>query len=202
MYFRKKPNFTGEDLNRVIEACLSGDVRAQRILIRQHASFAKRICQRFSAQAQEKDEILSECFLKVFTHLKKYDPKLPFKAWLRTIVVHTAIDYFRKNQKVENQISIEEVEVADCSDAIHTSISAQEILDMIQQLPLAYRLVFTLFAIEGYSHQEIAALLSIQEGTSRSNLRDARRKLKRMLKLYNPSFYQQYTWHNQRYKEN
>lgn len=202
MFFRKKTQFTEDDLGSVIKACLAGDDRAQRSLIGQYAGYAKRICQRYTAQAQETDEIINESFLKVFTHLDRYDPTQPFKAWLRTILVNTTVDYFRKNHKWAGQLSTEGLEVADWRDDVLAAISAQEILTMVQQLPPAYRMVFTLFVVEGYSHREIADLLGIQEGTSKSNLRDARRKLQLLIKQHYPSLYQQYTWPNQRLNEN
>ena len=202
MFFRKKAHFTQDDLASVLQACLAGDTRAQRTLIGQFLGYAKSICQRYTAHAQETDEIINESFLKVFTHLERYDPTQPFKAWLRTILVNTAVDYFRKNQKWAGQLSTDDVEVADWSDDVIAAISAQEILALVQQLPPAYRMVFTLFVVEGYSHREIADLLSIQEGTSKSNLRDARRKLQMMIKQHYPTLYQQYTWPNQRFNEN
>lgn len=202
LFFRKKSQFTQDDLTSVLKACLAGDSRAQRTLIGQYLGYAKSICQRYTAHAQETDEIINESFLKVFTHLDRYDPMQPFKAWLRTILVNTAVDYFRKNQKWASQLSTDEVDVADWSDDIIAAISAQEILAMVQQLPPAYRMVFTLFVVEGYSHREIADLLGIQEGTSKSNLRDARRKLQTMIKQQYPILYKQYTWPHQRFNEN
>lgn len=200
--FKKKTHFSEDDLPSVLKACLGGDNRAQRSLISQFLGYAKSICQRYTAHPHETEEIINEGFLKVFTHLDRYDPTQPFKAWLRTILVNTAVDYYRKQQRWANQLSLDDLEVIDWNDDVIAAISAQEILVMVQQLPPAYRMVFTLFVVEGYSHREIADLLSIQEGTSKSNLRDARRKLQRMIKLHYPALYQQYTWPNQRFNEN
>lgn len=202
MFFKKKPRFSEDDLASVIKACLAGDNRAQRSLIDQFLGYAKSICQRYAANALETDEMINEGFLKVFTHLDRYDTTQPFKAWLRTILVNTAVDYYRKQQKWAHQLSLDELEVIDWNDDVIGAISAQEILEMVQQLPPAYRMVFTMFVVEGYSHRDIADLLGIQEGTSKSNLRDARRKLQRMIKLYYPALYQQYTWPNKRFNEN
>jgi RNA polymerase sigma-70 factor (ECF subfamily) len=202
LFFKKKTRFSEDDLASVLQACLAGDDRAQRSLISQFLGYAKSICQRYTAHPHETEEIINEGFLKVFTHLDRYDPTQPFKAWLRTILVNTAVDYYRKQQKWAHQLSLDELEVIDWNDDVISAISAQEILEMVQQLPPAYRMVFTLFVVEGYSHREIADLLSIQEGTSKSNLRDARRKLQLMIKLHYPALYQQYTWPNKRYNEN
>lgn len=200
--FKKKSRFTEDDLSSVLQACLAGDNRAQRNLISQFLAYAKSVCQRYTAHPHETEEIINEGFLKVFTHLDRYDPTQPFKAWLRTVLVNTAVDYYRKQQKWTSLLSLDELDVADWNDDVIAAISAQEIMAMVQQLPPAYRMVFTLFVVEGYSHREIADLLGIQEGTSKSNLRDARRKLQCLIKLHYPTLYQQYTWPSQRFNEN
>lgn len=200
--FKKKSRFTEDDLASVLIACRTGDERAQRYLIGQFMGYAKSICQRYTSHSAETEEIINEGFLKVFTHLDRYDPTQPFKAWLRTILVNTAVDYYRRQQKWVHQVSLDELDIIDWNDDVIAAISAQEILALVQQLPPAYRMVFTLFVVEGYSHREISDMLSIQEGTSKSNLRDARRKLQHMIKRHYPALYQQYTWPNQRFNEN
>ena len=201
MLFTRKSRFTATDLPGVLTACRAGDGRAQRALIGQFAGFARSVCSRYTAHAQEADEIINEGFLKVFTNLDRYDLAQSFEAWLRTILVKTAVDYYRKRQKWADEIGLDGVDIADWNDDIIGAISAQEILGLVQQLPPAYRMVFTMFVVDGYSHREIADLLGIQEGTSKSNLRDARRKLQLIIKHHFPTLYQQYTW-NQRYNEN
>ncbi len=202
MLFKKKSRFTENDLPSVLQACLTGDASAQRCLIGQFAGYAKSICLRYAAHAEEAEEIINDGFLKVFTHLPRYDPTQPFKAWLRTIMVNTAVDYYRKSQKWANQLSLDGVDVADWNDDILGEMSAREILELVQQLPPAYRMVFTMFVVDGYSHREIGDLLGIQEGTSKSNLRDARRKLQLMIKHYHPHLYQVYQWPNRGLNEN
>lgn len=202
LLFTRKSRFTATDLPDVLTACLAGNERAQRVLIGQFAGFARSVCTRYTAHAQEADEIINEGFLKVFTNLDRYDPAQPFEAWLRIILVNTAVDYYRKRQKWAVEVGLDGIELADWNDDIIGAISAQEILGLVQQLPPAYRMVFTMFVVDGYSHREIADLLGIQEGTSKSNLRDARRKLQAMIKLYFPTLYQQYTWPNHRHNEN
>jgi RNA polymerase sigma-70 factor (ECF subfamily) len=202
LLFTRKPRFTKDDLPSLLQACLAGDERAHYELIRQFAGFAKSVCMRYAAHPQEADEIINDGFLKVFTHLTRYDQTQSFEAWLRTVMVNTAVDYYRKKQKWAGEVGLEGIDVADWNDDIISAISAREILALVQQLPTTYRIVFTLFVVDGYSHTEIAAMLGIQEGTSRSNLRDARRKLQSMIKQNHPALYQQYTWPHQRYNEN
>lgn len=202
MLFKPKPRFQENDLASVLTACLAGDARAQRCLIGQFAGYAKSLCTRYAAGAEDAEEIIQDGFLKVFTHLPRYDPTQPFKAWLRTIMVNTAVDYYRKSQKWTSQLSLDDVDVPDWNDDVISAISAQEILALVQKLPPAYRMVFTMYVVDGYSHREIGDLLNIQEGTSKSNLRDARRKLQLMIKLYHPHLYQTYNWPNSGRHEN
>lgn len=165
--------------------------------------YAKSICARYTSNQQEAEEILNERFLKVFLHLKKYDSKQPFKAWLRTIFVNTAIDFYRKNQKYQLQTDLEEgLQVQEVDESIISRISADEILQLIQQLPPGYRIVFTMYVIDGYNHREIGNILGIQEGTSKSNLRSARQKLQRMIKQAYPDLYQIYALKTSKLDEN
>jgi RNA polymerase sigma-70 factor (ECF subfamily) len=157
---------------------------------------------RYVTNKEESEEILNDVFLKVFNNLHKYDQTQPFKAWLRTIVVHTAIDYYRKAQKYQLQIDIDEVDAVDFNPDIISKISAEEILALIQKLPPAYRMVFTLYVVEGYNHREIADLLNIKEGTSKSNLQDARKKLQKMILVAYPYLYYTYELRNLRINDN
>ena len=175
---------------------------AQKALIKLFLGFVKSISLRYVTNREESEEILNDVFLKVFNNLHKYDPTQPFKAWLRTIVVHTAIDYYRKNQKYQLQIDIDEIDAVDFNPDIISKISSEEIMTMIQQLPPAYRMVFTLYVVEGYNHREIADLLNIKEGTSKSNLQDARKKLQKMILVAYPQLYYVYELRNLRINEN
>jgi RNA polymerase sigma-70 factor (ECF subfamily) len=202
MFFKKKDAFDENDLNSVITACLGGNKNAQRILIKMHLAFAKMLSRRYSASKEEQEEIINDSFLKMFTHLAKYDYAKPFQAWLRSIIVNTAIDHFRKNQKFSYQTELHEVELNDFNVDIIGKIAADEILFLVKALPPAYRMVFTLYAIDGYSHKEIADKLGIREGTSKSNLRDARIKLQLMIKEHFPQYYLAYGVKTSRIHEN
>jgi RNA polymerase sigma-70 factor, ECF subfamily len=202
LLFKRNALFNEQDLSSILDACKDGNAPAQRLLIRQFAGYAKSISLRYAASFEEAEEIVNECFLKVFLNLNSYDKAQPFKAWFRTIAINTAIDYYRKNIKGRGQLSLDELDVPDWTNDVLSEISAAEILTMVQSLPPAYRMVFTMFAIDGYSHKEIADMLGIQEGTSKSNLRDARRKLQNMIKLNFPHLYQLYNWPNKGINEN
>jgi RNA polymerase sigma-70 factor, ECF subfamily len=202
LFFKKKAQFSENDLSSIINACLEQNQYAQKVLIKLYLSYAKSICLRYASNAEEAEEIINDGFLKVFTSLAKYNELQPFKAWLRTIMVNTAIDYYRKNQKYKNIEEIEKIEVADLSEDVISKISADEILELVQKLSPVYRMVFTLYVIDGYNHREIAELLGIKEGTSKSNLQDARKKLQLMIKNTYPHLHLAYAVKINKHNEN
>ena len=121
--------------------------------------------------------------MKIFKNLKKFDLKKPFKPWLRTILINTCINNFRK-KKLDFNAGLEEAENQPMAEEILSDISYQEILDMIRELSPAYRAVFNLHVIEGYKHEEIAKMLNITVGASKSNLFKAKNQLKMILAEY------------------
>jgi RNA polymerase sigma-70 factor, ECF subfamily len=191
-FFRGKRDFNSEDQDSVIAACKSDDPKAQRALIKLHYGYVKSISLRYSTDNEIADEILNDSFLKVFNNIHKYDEKQAFKGWLRTIVVNTAIDYYRKNIHVPDYDNLEHINIADLNEDVISSISAEEILDLVRRLSPVYRMVFSLYVMDGYTHKEIAEKLGIKEGTSKSNLQDARKKLQSMILKLNPNLYSAY----------
>lgn len=139
------------------------------------------ICLRYASNRDEASEILNDAFMKIFTNLKKFDLSKPFKPWLRKIVVNTAINHYHKKQR---EMQVEEVQKAkneSDTEKILSGISYQEVIGLLQKLPPAYRTVFNLYVIEGYTHEEIASMLHIAPGTSKSNLFKAKEQLKIIL---------------------
>lgn len=181
-------------LQKIIDGCLEERADAQRQLFKLYFGYAKSICLRYSSNKEEAEEILNTGFLKVFRSLAKYDNIQPFRAWLRVIMINTAIDYYRKEQKHSKNIPLGETFDVPFDDDILDKISAEEILDLVQQLPVSYRTVFMLYVVDGYNHREIGELLGIAEGTSKSNLAVARTKLKAMLLQKNPKWNYLYTF--------
>ncbi len=190
--FRKNQATDPDDIHSLIQACIRQDARAQRILIKQYYGYARSICLRYSTDNESADEILNDSFLKVFNNLARYDNAHHFKTWLRSIVINTAIDYYRKSQREVPRTEYEGNDTIDLHEDAITKMSADEILSLVRKLSPAYRMVFTLYAIDGYSHKEIAEMLGIREGTSKSNLQDARHRLQSMILKVNPSVYQAY----------
>ena len=165
----------------LIKACVRQERWAQKQLYEEFYSTMLAVCLRYSNNEEDALDILHEGFIKVFKNISKYQLGTSLSAWIRRVMVNTAIDFYRKNLRRRT----EDIETAfDLStkeaDAI-SQCNEQEILAAVQELTPAYRTVFNLYVIEGYSHKEIGNLLGISESTSRSNLVKARTKLKGIL---------------------
>jgi RNA polymerase sigma-70 factor (ECF subfamily) len=128
--------------------------------------------------------MLNDSFLKVFRNLKKYDEKLPFRAWFRKIIVNTAIDYYRKNARLLPTLEIEEAENYSFDINLIDNLNYEAIKKLLDELPELHRLVFNLYEIEGFTHQEIAGKLDLTESTSRSYLTRAKKKLRILVEKY------------------
>lgn len=146
------------------------------------------ICDRYANKQEDAVEILNDGFLKIFREIHHYRPSYTdvissFKGWLRKIMVYTAIDHFRKNQKHQMVTQLDQVvyHIPTINEDAIDKLSYEEIIRAIQELSPGYRTVFNLFIIEGLSHEEISRHLGISTGTSKSNLSKARRQLQKIL---------------------
>ena len=148
-------------------------------------NYAMSICLRYSKDREEAVEIVNDGFVKLFSNLDRYKDNTSFKAWLRRILINSSIDYYRRNEKHYHNVDISYAKHEYITEDAVSRISEQEIVDLIQELPPSYRLVFNLFVIEGFKHREISNKLNISIGTSKSNLAIARSKLKRRLLTMN-----------------
>lgn len=168
--------------NRLIKACVRNERWAQKVIYEEYYSSMMGVCLRYANNQHDALDILHEGFIKVFNHIGKYKPGTSLSAWIRRIMVNTAIDYYRKaiRRRTEDITEAYQLGTED-ADAV-SQFSEQEILAAIQQLSPAYRAVFNLYVIEGYSHKEIATYLNITESTSRSNLVKARLRLQELIK--------------------
>jgi len=169
------------ELQQLIEGCKKQDRQSQEILYKRLYGYAMRICLRYANSQSEASEVLNEGFFKAFTNIEKYDPKWPFKAWLGKIMYHASIDYYRSNLKWSYMEKLETSHNAIHEASIENQLGYDELLAVIQRLPPTYRIVFNLYAIDGYSHEEIGEMIGITASTSRSNLHKARQKLQQML---------------------
>ncbi len=170
-----------KELQNLLKDCQKGKRHSQDRLYRQYYAYAMGICLRYSRTREEAIEIVNDGFVKIFTKLDKYNRRLSFKGWFRRVMINSSIDYYRRNEKHYNSLDISHASYEASSDSAIDKLSEHEIIEAIQKLPPSYRMVFNLFVIEGYKHDEIAHQLNISVGTSKSNLAIARNKLKKYL---------------------
>ena len=182
-YLRKQSttHMGEEELHQLIGGCKKQDRKSQKLLYKAFYGFAMGICLRYAGNRDEAAEVMNQGFFKIFTRLESYDSAKPFKAWLGKIMINTSIDHYRSNLKIAYADDLEKAEHISDGDLADKNLRYNDLLDMVQRLPQAYRTVFNLFAIEGYSHEEIGEMLNINAGTSKSNLHKARQKLKQMV---------------------
>jgi len=185
-------NFGPGNLDEIIAACRQNDSKAQHALIRLYFGYVKSICLHYSSNDHDANELVNDSFLKILRNIKSYDPGQPLKGWIRSVTVNTAIDYYRKSLRQPLTERMEDFPEEAVSESILGQISADEILAMVRQLTPAYRMVFSMYVLDGYSHKEIAERLGIREGTSKSNLQDARHRLQAMILKHNPALYAAY----------
>ena len=136
------------------------------------------ICLRYAYTKTDASEILNDSFLKVLKNIKKYKDEFSFKPWFKKIIINTAIDYYRKNARFASMLEIEEAENEDFNIEQIDTLAYADLKKVLDKLPEMYRLVFNLYEIEGYTHNEIAGKLAINVSTSRSYLTRAKKKLR------------------------
>jgi len=171
-------------MNDLIKLCSKNDRRAQNELFKLFSPKMMNVCLRYSKSREEAEDTLVEGFMKVFDHISKFRKEGSLEGWIRKIIVNTAVEKFRKKGMLYATLNIEEIKEKDFSGPdILSEMSADELMHMIQALPAGYRMVFNLYAFEGLKHKEIAEKLGISEGTSKSNLYDARAILKKEVEL-------------------
>jgi len=171
-------------VQEIINGCIQQDRSSQYLLYKAFYGYCMAICRRYSLNDYDAADVLNDGFLKVFTHISKYDSTKPLKAWIARIITNTAIDHYRKNLKFSDHDDVTEYENLGEVEVASHDLAYKDLLTLVQSLSPAYRTVFNLYAIDGYSHEEIASLLNISVGTSKSNLFKARQKLQEKLLVY------------------
>jgi RNA polymerase sigma factor (sigma-70 family) len=161
-------------LDEIIYKCREGNSKAQSELYRLFSPKMYGVCLRYAKDTANAEDILQEGFVRVFTKIEQFEFKGSFEGWLRRIMVNTALEKFRKHDRLYPVEEMQIYEATEWEEETISSISAAELMAMIQELPPRYRMVFNLYAIEGYSHLEIGEMMNISEGTSKSNLSRAR----------------------------
>lgn len=177
----------------LVEGCLKGKMSHQELLYKRFSSKMMGVCLRYFKDRQEAEDALQEAFIRVFDHIKYFRFEAPLEAWVRRITVNTAISLYNRNKKYQGASDLEEVqnEVSASYESALSKLEARDLLSLINLLPPGYRMVFNLFAIEGYQHKEIASMLDISENTSKTQYQKARKYLQRELAKLQMGKYEQ-----------
>lgn len=172
-------SYMSEDL--IIAGCLQGNPIAQRELYNRHSPKMLSVCFRFAQSREDAEDMLQEGFIKVFTQMHTFQNKGAFEGWIRRIIVHTCINLLKKNKKFNESVDLDYAMQAQIKDNIPSLMQAKQVVESIRLLPMGYRTVLNLYAIEGYSHKEIGEILEIGESTSRSQYTRAKAMLEQVL---------------------
>lgn len=169
----------------LLTACIKSERKAEYELYKMTYSYLMSVCFRYTNSRDEAEEMLNIGFFKILKNLDKYKPEVPFKLWIRRVMINVLIDEFRKKKKHEETIEyVEEYyetgSSADQNEAL-SKMNVEQIHALIMQLPPMSQKVFNLYVIDGYSHKEIGELLKMSEGTSKWHLNLSRTRLKEML---------------------
>jgi RNA polymerase sigma factor (sigma-70 family) len=169
------------DEDKLLEGCIAGKREMQRLLYDLYSKKMMAVCLRYAPTTFEAEDIMQEAFVKVFSNIEKFKRDCPLEFWIRKIMVNTALKHLRSKQLLTVSHEAEEVSNLASEDFSLTGYSLDELLGMIQSLAPRYRMVFNLYAIEGYNHKEIGEMLGITEGTSKSQYSRARAILQGMI---------------------
>lgn len=160
---------------QLVKDCLRGRAAAQRQLYELFAEEMYAVCYRYTKSVRDAEDVLQDGFVKVFTALHQFNFEGPLGAWIRRIMVNTALNFLKKNQKYRNEMYFAETPLHPVADNNpEMELDTRELANLIRQLPPGYQAIFNLHAIEGYTHVEIGQLLGISDGTSRSQYARAR----------------------------
>lgn len=166
----------------IIAGCLHNDPSAQRELYNRFSPKMLSVCYRFAPNREDAEDMLQEGFIKVFTQIHTFQNKGAFEGWIRRIVVHTCINFLKKYKKFNDSIDLDHAGfVYVKEETIPSIMQAKQVTECIRLLPIGYRTVLNLYAIEGYSHREISTMLDIEESTSRSQYTRAKSMLENIL---------------------
>ena len=168
----------------MIEGCKKGDRQAQKLLYDRFSGKMYALCCRYVKDKMEAEDVFVTAFTKILDRIDQYKSEGSFEGWIRRVIVNESLSYLRRNKSMYIETDIEAADHEPNYDRLENHLEAQDLLQVISELPSGYRIVFNLFAIDGYSHKEISKQLGINENTSKSQLSRARSLLqKRLLEL-------------------
>jgi RNA polymerase sigma factor (sigma-70 family) len=166
----------------ILTGCLHNDSVAQRELYSKYSPKMLSVCYRFAHNREDAEDMLQEGFIKVFSQIHTFQSKGAFEGWIRRIIVHTCINHLKKNKKFNESVDIiHATGVQVREESVPSIVQAKQVVECIRLLPLGYRTVLNLYAIEGYTHKEIAVMLDVEESTSRSQYTRAKQMLEEIL---------------------
>ena len=187
-----------QQLKHIIQGCVKANRQSHKEFYQLYYGFAMGISMRYCNTHNDAMEVVNDSFLKIFRTLPQFEPRhenyeASLMGWMKSIIINTAIDHFRKNKKnyLVGDIQEEHLEMTDAVATAIDRMSYKEIMEIVQQLSPGYRAVFNLHVIDGFKHEEVAQHLKISVGTSKSNLAKARANIQKMLKEANLKFYEQ-----------
>jgi RNA polymerase sigma-70 factor (ECF subfamily) len=170
-------------IKQLIVDCIHNKRESQKALYQHFYSFCLGICMHYARNREDAVEMMNDGFLNVFTYISKFDNNRPFRPWLKKIMINSSIDHLKKYRSPETE-SLEEGSKIFGDTAQLDFMNYNDLISIIGKLPPAYRAVFSLHALEGYKHEEVAEMLNIQVGTSKSNYSRALVKLQEYLSVY------------------
>lgn len=166
----------------IITGCMQNDAAAQRELYNRFSPKMLSVCYRFAHNREDAEDMLQEGFIKIFTQIHTFQNKGAFEGWIRRIIVHTCINFLKKHKKFSDNVDLAYANTIYVKEETIPSImQAKQVVECIRLLPIGYRTVLNLYAIEGFSHKEIGEMLDIQESTSRSQYTRAKVMLENVL---------------------
>ena len=166
----------------IFQGCLKNQAAAQRELYSRYSPKMLAVCYRFARNREDAEDMLQEGFIKVFSQIHTFQNKGAFEGWIRRIIVHTCINNLKKNKRFNESVDLayaSSIQVRE--ESVPSIVQAKQVVECIRMLPIGYRTVLNLYAIEGYSHKEIAQMLDIEESTSRSQYTRAKQMLEDIL---------------------
>lgn len=166
----------------ILKGCLQNEPAAQRELYNRYSPKMLSVCYRFAHNREDAEDMLQEGFIKIFSQMHTFGNRGAFEGWIRRIIVHTCINILKKNKKFNESVDIIHATGAMVrEESVPSIVQAKQIVECIRMLPIGYRTVLNLYAIEGYSHREIGMMLDIEESTSRSQYTRAKAMLEEIL---------------------
>src|SRR5689334_6253282 len=166
----------------ILQGCVQNNAAAQKALYQKYSAKMLAVCYRYAHNREDAEDMLQEGFIKVFSQIHTFENRGALEGWIRRIMVHTCINILKKNKKFNESVDLihaNSLQVRE--ETIPSIIQAKQVVECIRLLPIGYRTVLNLYAVEGYSHREIAAMLDIEESTSRSQYTRAKAMLEDIL---------------------